>query len=747
MKEIYINHIAEILEVKSWQVENCEQMFAEGATIPFISRYRKERTGGLDDVAVAEIRHWVDVFNEMERRKQTVLQTIEAAGALTDELRAQIENCVNASELEDLYLPYRPKRRTRATAAKEAGLEPLADRIWSLAAQNPAQEALKYVGDKVPGVEEALAGARDIIAERISETASVRETLRQIFSTRRVVSKATKKATGPEAAKYRAYFNCAEPLRDIAPHRLLAMLRAESEGFVNVSVDADAEKCCRKIHYDLLQGKRRPGPALDEQLNLSVSDAYKRLLEPSISGETLRLAKEKADVESIKIFGENLRQLLLAPPVGQKRMMAIDPGFRTGCKVVCLDAQGGLLHYETIFPHPPVSQKIRSITAVSSMIEQYGVEVIAIGSGTAGRETEEFIRRVPKPEGVRVFMVSEDGASIYSASETGREEFPNEDVTVRGAVSIGRRLMDPLAELVKIDPKSLGVGQYQHDVDQGLLKEKLDYVVESCVNSVGVNLNTASPYLLQYVAGIGPALARGIVDHRAEHGPYRSRSELMNVRRLGDKAFEQCAGFLRIPGAENPLDNSAVHPESYHIVEKMAESLGVTASELVGNPELCSRLHPADFNCLVADADTGAAKSGNPTAEAALPTILDIISELKKPGRDPRSEAADFAFADDIHTIDDLSVGMELPGIVTNITAFGAFVDIGIKQNGLIHVSQLGSRGSSRGSSHGPSRDASRHGSVPADPSKVLKLRQSVRVQVIRIDLDRERIGLRLLKD
>ncbi|MCD8313728.1 MAG: RNA-binding transcriptional accessory protein [Bacteroidales bacterium] len=736
MKDIYINKIAETLGAKPWQVENCEQLFAEGATIPFISRYRKERTGGLDDATVAEIRHWVDVFNEMERRKETILSTIDAAGALTDELRTQIESCVDTRELEDLYLPYRPKRRTRATAAKEAGLEPLADRIFSLSAQDPVREAAKFVNDKVQSVDEALSGARDIIAERLSETASIREQLRGVFRNRRVVCRATKKAVGAEAAKYKAYFNCAESLLHIAPHRLLAMLRAEDEGFISLTIDADAERCCKRIYSDFCYKKRQPSPALAEQLQLSISDAYKRLLEPSISGETLREAKEKADIESIKIFGENLRQLLLAAPVGQKRIMAIDPGFRTGCKVVCLDEQGNLLHYETIFPHPPVSQKIRSITAVGSMIETYGVQVIAIGNGTAGRETEEFIKRVPKPDDCRVFVVSEDGASIYSASETGREEFPDQDVTVRGAVSIGRRLMDPLAELVKIDPKSLGVGQYQHDVDQVLLKEKLDYVVEMCVNSVGVNLNTASPYLLQYVSGIGPSLARGIVDYRTEHGAYRSREELRNVKRLGDKAFEQCAGFLRIPGADNPLDNSAVHPESYHIVEKMAESLGVTTSKLVGNPELCSRLHPADFNYLVADSDTTSvsntsavySQKADGNAEQALPTIMDIIAELKKPGRDPRSDAKEFAFSDDVHSLDDLTEGMELPGIVTNITAFGAFVDFGIKQNGLIHVSQMGVRNLT-------------------DPSRVLKLHQKVRVQVVRIDRDRERIGLRLLKD
>lgn len=711
MKEIYINAIAARLEVKPWQVENCERLFAEGATIPFISRYRKERTGGLDDVAVAEIRHWVDVYNEMEKRKETILDTIGQAGALTEELRSQIESSVDAREIEDLYLPFRPKRRTRATAAKEAGLEPLADLMYSVSVSDPAKEAARYVGDKVATVDDALSGARDIIAERLSETASVRETLRGIFKTRRITSRATKKAASAEAQKYKGYFESSEPLSRIAPHRLLAMLRAENEGYITLKIDADPEKCGNKMYYDFCHERRYPAGPLAEQIREAVDDAYRRLLEPSISNEVLREAKEKADIESIRVFGENLRQLLLAPPVGQKRILAIDPGFRTGCKVVCLDEQGNLLHHEAIFPHPPANEKIQSIKAVSSMVGKYGIQVIAIGSGTAGRETEEFIKRVPLPEGTKVYMVSEDGASIYSASEIGREEFPDCDVTVRGAVSIGRRLMDPLAELVKIDPKSLGVGQYQHDVDQTLLKEKLDNTVESCVNSVGVNLNTASPYLLSYVSGIGPSLAGSIVEYRTSHGAYRSREELLKVKRLGEKAFEQCAGFLRIPDAENPLDNSAVHPECYHIVEKMARDLNVSTRELVGNEALCSKIVAADY----IEGDFG------------LPTINDIITELKKPGRDPRESAKEFAFADDIHTIEDLAAGMELPGIVTNITAFGAFVDIGIKQNGLIHISKMGVRGLT-------------------DPSKVLKLHQHVNVRVLNVDHDRSRISLQLIK-
>ena len=710
MKQIYIKSIAQRLQIKDWQVENCVGLFEDGATIPFISRYRKERTGGLDEVAIAEIRHWTDVFAEMEKRKDTVLDAISQAGALTEELRRQIENCVETRELEDIYLPYKPKRRTRATIAKEAGLEPLADKMYNVSLTDPVPEARKYVGDKVASVEDALAGARDIIAERLSETASVRDTLRQIFRTRRIVTKATKKAVGQDAMKYRSYFDYSESLERIAPHRLLAILRAEDEGFLTVKIDADPEKCGKKIYYDFCQERRYPAAPLAEHMHMAFDDSFKRLLEPSISNEVIKEAKEKADVESIRIFGENLRQLLLAPPVGQKRVLAIDPGFRTGCKVVCLDEQGELLHNEAIFPHQPANEKIKAIQAVSAMVQKYGIEVIAIGNGTASRETEDFIKRVPLPDGVRVFTVSEDGASIYSASDVARAEFPEYDVTVRGAVSIGRRLMDPLAELVKIDPKSLGVGQYQHDVDQGLLKEKLDNTVESCVNSVGVNLNTASSYLLSYVSGIGPALAENIVEYRTANGAYRSRRELLKVKRLGDKAFEQCAGFMRIVDAADPLDNSAVHPEAYHIVDRMAADLGVSSKELVGNVELCSKIDASRY------------VGGN----FGLPTVNDIINELKKPGRDPRESAQEFEFAHDIKSIEDLVSGMELPGIVTNITAFGAFVDVGIKPNGLIHASQMGVKGM-------------------ADPSKILKLHQKVKVTVLTVDLERGRISLRLL--
>ena len=692
-------------------MENCAGLFEEGATIPFISRYRKERTGGLDEVAVAEIRHWTDVFAEVDKRKVTVLETIEQSGALTADLRKRIEDCVESRELEDIYLPFKPKRRTRATVAKEAGLEPLADKMYNVALVDPTQEARKYVGNKVASVDDALAGARDIIAERLSETASVRETLRQIFRTRRITTKATKKASSPEAMKYKAYFDYSESLERIAPHRLLAILRAEEEGFISVKIDVDAEKCGKKIYYDFCQERKYPAAPLAEHMHMAFDDSFKRLLEPSISNEVIKEAKEKADLESIRIFGENLRQLLLAPPVGQKRVLAIDPGFRTGCKVVCLDEQGELLYNEAIFPHPRVNEKIKAIQTVSALVQKYKIEVIAIGNGTASRETEDFIKRVPLPEGVRVFTVSEDGASIYSASEVARAEFPEYDVTVRGAVSIGRRLMDPLAELVKIDPKSLGVGQYQHDVDQSLLKEKLDNTVESCVNSVGVNLNTASSYLLSYVSGIGPALADNIVEYRAENGAYKSRKELLKVKRLGGKAFEQCAGFLRITDAANPLDNSAVHPEAYHIVDKMAADLGVSSKDLVGNADLCSKIEASKYV----------------EGEFGLPTINDIINELRKPGRDPRETAQTFEFAHDIKSIEDLVTGMELPGIVTNITAFGAFVDIGIKQNGLIHATQMGVKGM-------------------ADPSKILKLHQQVMVTVISVDLDRDRIGLRLNK-
>ena len=712
MKELYIKYIAQLLGVQAWQVENCAELFADGCTVPFISRYRKERTGGLNDIEVAEIKHWTEVFAEMEKRKTSILKTIEEQEKLTPELQKQIENCVSSSELEDLYLPYRPKRKTRATVAIAKGLQPLADLLWNGKIAHPRQEAQKYVKGEVADVEEALQGARDILAEKISETAANRETLRSIYRTRRVQSKVTKAGQeSPEAAKYRSYFSFSQPIGKIPAHNLLAMLRAQEEGFLKVDIDADGEKCGNKLYYDYCQAQGYPSREAGEQVREAVDDAWKRLLDPSITGEVIREAKEKADIESIQVFGDNLRQLLLAPPVGQKRVMAIDPGFRTGCKVVCLDAQGNLLAHDVIFPHPPVAKKIEAITKVADLAEKYDIEVIAIGNGTAGRETEDFIRKVGLPDSIKVFSVSEDGASVYSASDVGREEFPQYDVTVRGAVSIGRRLMDPLAELVKIDPKSLGVGQYQHDVDQTLLKEKLDNTVESCVNSVGVALNTASPYLLQYVSGIGPALSKAITDYRAANGDFTSREQLKKVPRLGAKAFQQCAGFLRIAGAANPLDNSAVHPEAYHIVDKMARDLKVSTKELVGNAELCKQIKAADY----VEGDFG------------LPTVNDIILELQKPGRDPREAAQEFSFADDIRDLEDLKPGMELPGLVTNITAFGAFVDIGLHENGLIHASQMGVKGM-------------------AVPSKVLKLHQHVTVQVLSVDLERRRIGLRLLK-
>ena len=711
MKEIYINHIAGLMGLKTWQVENCADMFAQGDTIPFISRYRKEKTGGMDDSEVAELKHWVDVFAEMEKRKETVLKTISEAGALTDELRSRIENCVVSAELEDLYLPFRPKRRTRATAARELGLEPLADSMWRLKVRNPRAEAAKYVKPgKVEDADAALGGARDIIAERLSETATIRESMRRIFRARRVVSKVTKKAEGPEADKYRSYFNWSCPLDKVPSHSLLAILRAENEGYLSVSVDSDQERCTKKIYYDFCQMQGYPSGELGEQIREAVDDSFKRLLEPSISSEVIREAKEKADAESIRVFGENLRQLLLGAPVGQKRTMAVDPGFRNGCKIACLDEQGGLICHTIIYPHPPQNEKVKALVTVQEMLEKYRIEAVAIGNGTASRETGEFFRKLELPEGCKVWTVSEDGASIYSASEVGREEFPDEDVTVRGAVSIGRRLMDPLAELVKIDPKNLGIGQYQHDVDQTLLKEKLDNTVEACVNAVGVNLNTASPYLLRYVAGIGPLLAANIVAYRSENGGFSSRSELKKVPRLGAKAFEQCAGFLRVKGAANPLDDSAVHPESYFVVDRMAADLGVSVRELVGNAELCSRIHAEKYV----------------EGEVGLPTVNDILKELAKPGLDPREAASDFAFADDIHELEDLRTGMELPGIVTNITAFGAFVDIGLHDNGLLHVSQLGPRGT--------------------DPSRVLKLHQQIKVRVIGVDLERRRISLALSK-
>ena len=704
MKELYSGRIAELMGLAVWQVENCADMFADGDTIPFISRYRKEKTGGLDDAQVAELKHHIDVFNELDKRKDTILKTIAEAGALSEELRARIEKCVDSTELEDLYLPYRPKRRTRATAARELGLEPLADLMWNIRTRNPEVEAGKFLGEGVADREAALAGARDIISERLSETALIRENQRSVFRTRRICAKLTKAGKeNADAAKYRSYFDYSCPLDKIPSHTLLAILRAENEGFLKLSMDVNSDKSCEKIYYDFCKAQGYPAPLLAEQLKMAVEDSFKRLIEPSISSEVIREAKRKADLESIAVFGDNLRQLLLSAPVGQKRTMAIDPGFRNGCKIACLSSESELLHHTIIYPHPPQNEKVKAIMEVQAMLEKYRIEAVAIGNGTASRETEDFMKRIRLPEGCRIWTVSEDGASIYSASEIARREFPDEDVTVRGAVSIGRRLMDPLAELVKIDPKNLGIGQYQHDVDQSLLKEKLDNTVESCVNSVGVNLNTASPYLLAYVAGIGPVLSENIVAYRNAQGAFRSRAELKKVPRLGEKAFRQCAGFLRIRGAENPLDASAVHPESYGIVDRMAKSLGVSTRELVGNAELCSRIKAADFV----------------TPEAGLPTVGDIIKELAKPGLDPREQASEFSFDDDIRSIEDLKIGMELPGIVTNITNFGAFVDIGLHENGLIHISQMRGR--------------------------QVKLHEKIKVCVLETDLQRKRIALKLI--
>ena len=708
MNKKYIAYLSSKMQLKNWQVEHCVQLLEEGSTVPFISRYRKEATGNLNEVEIAEIKHFQLLFEELEKRKAAVLKSIGEQQKLTPELEKEIEECVQMQQLEDIYLPYRPKRKTRASIAKERGFEPLAERMLSLELPN----LMEYAATFGAPAQEAIAGAKDIIAENIAERREIREELRGFYLRNAVV--VSRKAKGAEEEnedeKYANYYTFSEKIAKIPAHRLLAVLRGQDEGALSVKLEADEEivhKIMCRLFYN---GRRCKSYALYQELEETLRDAFKRLLHPSIEKEALKSAKERADIESIKVFGENLRQLLLAAPVGQKRTMAIDPGFRTGCKVVCLDAQGNLLHNETIYPHPPQNEKIVSMKRLSNMLEAYKIEVVAIGNGTAGRETEAFIKRIHFPQEVKVFSVSEDGASIYSASETAREEFPQYDVTVRGAVSIGRRLMDPLAELVKIDPKSLGVGQYQYDVDQSLLKEKLDEVVESCVNSVGVNLNTASRHLLSYVSGIGPALAKSIVEYRAENGAFKGREELKRVKRLGGKAFEQAAGFLRIPDAANPLDNSSVHPERYALVEQMASDAGIALKELVGNKEMVERIN---LSAYLSD-------------DVGMPTLNDIAAELAKPGRDPRSLAKVFEFSNDISTIEDLAEGMELPGIVTNITNFGAFVDIGIKQNGLVHVSQMSNK-------------------FISNPSEVLKLHQHVMVQVLSVDLKRSRIQLKLI--
>ena len=704
MKPLYIKAIADRLSLNKWQIENCVLLLEDGNTIPFISRYRKEQTGGMDDSQVAEVKHWADTFDDMEKRKSTIIQTIEKAGKLTEQLKRRIENSVDSTELEDLYLPFKPKRRTRATVAKELGLEGLADIIWELKTTDPKSSARPFVNEKVQSTDEALSGARDIIAERLSEEVSIREKLRSTYRRSPLTVQVARGAKGkPELEKYRSYIDFSRPLDKVSPHNLLAILRAENEGLFSIGL-TPREGTQDDVYYQFCRDHGRPqSAALSKEIKLAAEDSYQRLLDPSISNEIIKEAKQKADIESIRVFGDNLRQLLLESPVGEKRTLAIDPGFRNGCKLAVLDEHGALLAHEIIFPHPPQNERIKSLQRLEALIDDFNIEAIAVGNGTASRETMDFLNKIDLPQNCKVWSVSEDGASIYSASEVARKEMPDEDVTVRGAVSIGRRLMDPLAELVKIDPKNLGIGQYQHDVDQTLLREKLDNTIEACVNSVGVNLNTASPYLLAYVAGIGKTLAESIVDYRSENGAFKSRESLKKVPKLGEKTFRQCAGFLRIRGAENPLDGSAVHPESYHIVDKMARDLGVEVKELVGNDSLCKRISPDRYV----------------TPEKGLPTINDIIKELAKPGLDPRSEASSFSFAEDIRDISDLKTGMELPGIVTNITNFGAFVDLGIHENGLIHISKM--------------------------KGKSLALHQKVKVRVESVELDRKRIGLGLV--
>lgn len=706
--------IAQALNLSIEAVGNTLALLEEGCTIPFISRYRKERTGALDEVQIAAISDESQRLKEIQKRKDTVIKTITDLQKMTPELRQRIDNCWDATELEDIYLPYKPRRRTRAQVAREQGLEPLAQLIMLQREANPERAAKSFAVGDVADVAAALRGAQDIIAETISEDERSRQQLRGAFRrTAIITSKVVKtKADTEEAAKYSDYFDWHEPLRRCSSHRLLAMRRGEAEGMLRISIDpADDQECIDRLQRQWVRSGNASGRLVAE----AAEDSYKRLLKPSIETEFGNLSKEAADEEAIHVFAENLRQLLLGAPLGQKRVMGIDPGFRTGCKVVCLDAQGNLLHHEAIFPHPPVNKRMQASIHMQQMIADYQIEAIAIGNGTASRETKRFAEdvlhtmradTVRQPD-IKLFVVSEDGASVYSASKVAREEFPDEDVTVRGAVSIGRRLMDPLAELVKIDPKSIGVGQYQHDVDQTKLKHQLDQTVESCVNLVGVNLNTASSHLLQYVSGLGPALAKNIVDYRKEHGPFASRAQLKKVPRLGPSAFQQCAGFLRIPGAKNPLDNSAVHPESYAIVEQMAHDQGCSVGDLIAQRELRARV---DINRYV-------------TAEVGIPTLTDIMNELEKPGRDPREQLEEFEFDSRVQTIDDLEEGMVLPGIVTNITNFGAFVDIGVHQDGLVHISQMANR-------------------RIAHPTDVVKLHQHVDVKVIEVDRRRKRIAL-----
>lgn len=706
--EIFSKMIATALNIAVRQVENTLSLLNGGATIPFISRYRKEATGGLDEVQIGEIKERYDKLTEIAKRKETILKTIEEQGKLTADLKKRIEACWDATELEDIYLPYKPKRKTRAEAARQKGLEPLATILMMQRENNLMTRVRTFIKGEVKDEEDALKGARDIIAEQVSEDERSRNQLRNQFSRQAIISSKVVKGKEEEAAKYKDYFDFSEPLKRCTSHRLLAIRRGEAEGLLKVSISPDDEECTERLERNYVRGNNE----CSQQVKEAVRDAYKRLLKPSIETEFAALSKEKADEEAIRVFAGNLRQLLLAPPLGQKRVMGIDPGYRTGCKIVCLDAQGNLLHNETIYPHPPKSEHGVSVRKLTKLVEQYAIEAIAIGNGTASRETEAFVTSQRYDRKLQVFVVSEDGASIYSASKIAREEFPEYDVTVRGAVSIGRRLMDPLAELVKIDAKSIGVGQYQHDVDQTALKKSLDTTVESCVNSVGVNLNTASRHLLTYVSGLGPTLAQNIVDYRAENGAFTSRKELMKVPRMGAKAFEQCAGFLRIPGAKNPLDNSAVHPESYAVVEHIAKDMKCSVEDLIKNKELRNKI---DIKKYVTD-------------QVGLPTLTDILAELEKPGRDPRQAIKVFEFDKNVKTIDDLKVGMTLPGIVTNITNFGCFVDVGIKENGLVHVSQL-------------CRE------FVSDPTTVVSIHQHVQVKVIGIDMERKRISMTMILD
>lgn len=704
--EEFSQMIAAELKLPAHRIANTLKLLQGGATIPFISRYRKEATGGLDEVQIGDIQTRYEKLCELSKRKETVLSTIEDQGKLTSELKSRISACWNATELEDIYLPFKPKRKTRAEAARAKGLEPLALLLMMQKENNLAAKVRNFVKGEVKDEEDALKGARDILAEQISEDERSRNLMRNQFQRQALIqSKVVKgKETEEASAKYRDYFDFCEPLKKCSSHRLLALRRGESEGVLKVTIFPEDEDMCNERLQRLFV---RANNECAHQVEEALTDAYKRLLKPAIETEFAALSKEKADEEAIRVFAENLRQLLLAPPLGQKRVMGIDPGFRTGCKVVCLDAQGTLLHNEAIYPHPPKSEYAQAARKIVKLVEQYKIEAIAIGNGTASRETEQFVTSQRYDREVQVFVVSEDGASIYSASKTAREEFPDYDVTVRGAVSIGRRLMDPLAELVKIDAKSIGVGQYQHDVDQTKLKASLDQTVESCVNLVGVNVNTASKHLLTYVSGLGPTLAQNIVDYRTENGPFESRRQLLKVPRMGAKAYEQCAGFLRIPQAKNPLDNSAVHPESYPIVEQMAKDLNCTVADLIKDKELRSKI---DLKKYVTDT-------------VGLPTLTDILQELDKPGRDPRQKIQVFEFDKNVRTLDDLQEGMELPGIVTNITNFGCFVDIGIKENGLVHVSQLADR-------------------FVSNPADVVRIHQHVRVKVMSIDHERKRIQL-----